>query len=322
MSSSANRADCSLGVFLNGIILMGANADWLFGRNGTANQSGRKIGYALGGGGARGLSHIGVLKVLEEHGFYPDAIAGTSIGALAGVLYAGGLRAAEIEKLALGLKLRRLALLVDPTVPLAGFVRGNRITSLLKSILGDLTFRDLKVKFAAVATDIVSGEEVILTSGSVLDAVRASFSVPGVLTPVRVGGRYLVDGGLVNEVPVNVCRDMGAEYVVGVNVIPDPSAMLERPWTERGWPRRRKPSDATQSQRRNKPPSGQRRPNLVQVLSQSLIIPGYRIARQDLVGADLAINPGVGGIGFFDFDRAVEAIAAGEQATRDALRRL
>lgn len=279
-------------------------------------SSGRKVGYALGGGGARGLSHIGVLKVLEERGVYPEAIAGTSIGALVGVLYAGGLRAAEIEEVALGVNLRRMALLVDPTVSPSGFVRGRRIASLLKSVLGDLSFRDLKVRFAAVATDIVRGEEVILTSGSVVDAVRASISVPGILTPVGVEGRYLVDGGLVNEVPVGVCRDLGAEYVVGVNVIPDPSGMLGMPWSQRRWMSRRK----AQGGKKEKPEkSGPGRPNVVQVLSQSLLIPGYRIAMQDLAAADLAISPAVGGIGFFDFDRAAEAIAAGEAAAREAL---
>jgi NTE family protein len=281
----------------------------------------RKVGYALGGGGARGLSHIGVLKVLEEHGYYPEAIAGTSIGALVGVLYAGGLKAARIEEVALGLKWRRMARLVDPTLSLSGFVQGKRITALLKSILGDLSFPDLKVKFAAVATDIVSGEEMILTSGSVLDAVRASFSVPGILTPVRVGGRYLVDGGLVNEVPVSVCHQLGAEYIVGVNVIPDPASVLAGPWSQRRWVRGKKAAAATAgSKRRKSETPGRGRPNVVQVLSQSLLIPGYRIAMHDLAEADLAISPAVGGIGFFDFDRAAEAIAAGEEAARKALR--
>ena len=283
------------------------------------SAAGRKIGYALGGGGARGLSHIGVLKVLEERGVYPDAIAGTSIGALVGVLYAGGLKAAEIEEVALRVNWRRMALLVDPAVSLAGFVQGRRVTSLLKSILGDLSFPDLKVKFAAVATDIVSGEQVILTGGSVLDAVRASISVPGILTPVSVEGRYLVDGGLVNEVPVSVCHQLGAEYVVGVNVIPDPSGMLAMPWSQRRWMRRKKTAATGGPETRKSGRPGRGRPNVVQVLSQSLLIPGYRVAMQNLAEADLAISPAVGGIGFFDFDRAAEAIAAGEAAAREAL---
>ena len=186
-----------------------------------------KIGYALGGGGARGLSHVGVLKVLEEHGLFPDVIAGTSIGALVGALYASGLKAAEIEK-ALHLDLRRLASLADVTLSLSGLVRGKRVADLLRSVLGDLTFSDLKTPFACMATDIISGEEITLQSGPVVRAVRASISVPGIFTPVKVGSRYLVDGGLVNMVPVGICRDMGAEYVVGINVIPDPSGMLHR----------------------------------------------------------------------------------------------
>jgi len=279
----------------------------------------RKVGYALGGGGARGLSHIGVLKVLEEQGVYPHAIAGTSIGALVGVLYAGGLKAAEIEEVALGLNWKRMAWLVDPAVSLAGLVQGRRVTSLLRSVIGDLSFPDLKVKFAAVATDIVTGEEVVITSGCVLDAVRASFSVPGIFTPVSVEGGYLVDGGLVNMVPVSVCHRFGAEYVVGVNVIPDPAGMLSRPWSERSWARRKKDTEASAGSGTRGSKASGRRPNVVQVLTQSLLIPGFRIAMQNLEGADVAISPAVGGIGFFDFDRAAEAIAAGEAAAREAL---
>lgn len=213
-----------------------------------------------------------------------------------------------------------MALLVDPALPLFGLLRGKRVTSLLKSILGDLSFPDLKLQFASVATDIVSGEQVVLASGSVLDAVRASISVPGIFTPVRVGGRHLVDGGLVNEVPVSVCHQMGAEYVIGVNVIPDPSGMLQRPWSERRWGRRKKANAVSaQLQERRSKTSQQKRPSLVKILSQSLIIPGYRIAMHNLSAADLAISPAVGGIGFFDFDRAAEAIAAGEEGARHAL---
>ena len=285
-------------------------------------QSRGKIGYALGGGGARGAAHIGVLKVLEEHGVFPDIIAGTSIGALVGALYSAGLKAVEIEQLALQMNWRRLARLADLTLPISGLVQGKRITSLLKSILGDLTFWDLKIRFACIATDIINGEEVMLSSGSVIRAVRASISVPGIFTPVRVGGRYLVDGGLVNEVPVTTCRYMGAEYVVGVNVIPDPAGMLQELEKEvrqgKGKKGRAtaKPSDWQTDKAKR---SWGRRPSLVKVLSQSLLIPGYRVAMQNLRDADLAISPAVGRIGFFQFDRAAEAIAAGEEAARHAL---
>jgi len=184
-----------------------------------------KIGYALGGGAARGFSHIGVLKVLEEHNIFPDIIAGSSIGALIGALYASGAKVSDIEQFALRLDLKRLVFLADLTIPTSGLIGGRRVVSLLKSILGDLTFSQLRYDFACVATDINTGEQVVLRDGSLLEAVRASISIPGIFTPVRIGGRYLVDGGLVNEVPVSVCREMGAGYVIGVNVIPDPRKM-------------------------------------------------------------------------------------------------
>lgn len=274
---------------------------------------GGKIGYALGGGGARGLSHIGVMKVLEEHGIYPDVIAGTSIGALVGALYASGLRAGDIER-ALRLDMRRLAMLADVGLSLSGLVQGKRVASALKSFLGDLTFEELKIPFACVATDIVNGQQMVLRNGPVISAVRASISVPGLFTPVRLRGRYLVDGGLVNMVPVSTCRDMGAEYVVGVNVIPDPAGWIQEPEDEAD------DEEAGRRSRLNRPKQTKAgAPNVVKVLIQSLYIPGHRIAMENLQAADLAISPEVGDIGFFQFDREVEAIEAGERAARQAL---
>ena len=279
-------------------------------------SDGARIGYALGGGGARGLSHIGVMKVLEEHGIYPDVIAGTSMGALVGALYASGLRAGDIER-ALRLDLRRLAMLADVTWSLSGLVKGKRVTAALESFLGDLTFADLKIPFACVATDIVNGQQIIMRSGPVITAVRASISVPGLFTPVKVRGRYLVDGGLVNMVPVSTCRDMGAEYVVGVNVIPDPAGRIHEPEDETDDEEEKERGRGSRLRRSKHPkPSA---PNVVKVLIQSLYIPGYRIAMENLEDADLAISPEVGNIGFFQFDKEVEAIEAGEKAARLAL---
>jgi len=279
-------------------------------------SDGARIGYALGGGGARGLSHIGVMKVLEEHGIYPDVIAGTSMGALVGALYASGLRAGDIER-ALRLDLRRLAMLADVTWSLSGLVKGKRVTAALESFLGDLTFADLKIPFACVATDIVNGQQIIMRSGPVITAVRASISVPGLFTPVKVRGRYLVDGGLVNMVPVSTCRDMGAEYVVGVNVIPDPAGRIHEPEDETDDEEEKERGRGSRLRRSKHPkPSA---PNVVKVLIQSLYIPGYRIAMENLQYADMAISPEVGNIGFFQFDKEVEAIEAGERAARLAL---
>jgi predicted acylesterase/phospholipase RssA len=186
----------------------------------------KKIGFALGGGGARGLAHIGVLKVLDEHGIVPDIISGTSIGAIIGALYAGGHKPVEIERLVLGLNWKTLLSLVDVTFPVSGFFQGRRVVTLLKSIIGDLTFQQLKYAFSCVATDIISGEQIILKEGSLVEAVRASISLPGIFTPVPISGHYLVDGGLTNTVPVSVCRDMGADFVIGINVIPNPNKII------------------------------------------------------------------------------------------------
>ncbi len=189
----------------------------------------KQIGYALGGGSARGLAHIGVLKVLEEKGIYPDVISGTSIGAIIGALYAGGHRPSEMEKLVLGLNWKKLITLGDITLPVSGFFQGKKVVSLLKSIIGDLTFEQLKYTFSCVATNIISGEQVVIKEGSLIEAIRASISIPGIFTPVLVSGRYLVDGGLVNSVPVSICREMGADVVIGINVIPEPGKLLCSP---------------------------------------------------------------------------------------------
>lgn len=263
-----------------------------------------KTGYALGGGGARGAAHIGVLKVLEEQGIFPDVIAGTSAGALVGALYARGLKPAEIEKLALELNWRDLGRFADITVPRSGLVEGKRIMTRLKSIIGDIRFSDLKLPLVCVATDIATGEEALLCEGSVADAVRASISVPGLITPVRLGGRYLVDGGLVNQVPARTCRQMGADYVVAVNVSPNPARV---PCGRKGT----RPETGE---------SGARAPSLVKVLLQVSLITGYRQAMEDVECSDLVISPPVDDIGLFEFNRAAQAIAIGEEAARRALK--
>jgi NTE family protein len=327
-----------------------------------------KIGYALGGGAARGLSHIGVLKVLHEHGISPDIIVGTSIGAIIGALYAGGLDPDDIEKLVLGLDWKRLVYLFDMTLPLNGLLQGKPVVSLLRSILGDLTFPQLRCDFACVATDIVNGEQVVLSDGSLVEAVRASISIPGILTPVAIKGRYLVDGGLINAVPVSVCREMGAGYVVGVNVVPEPSKVMCNPNQNQQYQVCEPPElgdtvDKTElatvkiihshslrthideienaAMRFFIPlsPNGENRllktlslpkekkvrrsrtksPSLIDVLSQTLTIVEYRIAVENLKGADLAISPDVENIGFWQFHNAGQAIAAGEHAARKAL---
>lgn len=253
------------------------------------------IGIALGGGGARGMAHIGVLKVLEEHGIFPRFVAGTSMGALVGALYASGLPPGELDRLARHMDWKRWVSLVDATLlRTGGFIRGNRLLSLLKILLKNQDFSTLKIPFSCVATDLRSGEEVIISSGPVAIAIRASISMPGILAPLKVGDRYLVDGGLVNEIPVDICRRMGARHVIAVNVDPDPAA-------------------AGKKSRASGPP------HFREVLTQALRIRSYHTALENVKGADMAIHPAVEQIDFWHFHRAAEAIALGEQAARETL---
>ncbi len=334
------------------------------------DKSSIKIGYALGGGGARGLAHVGVLKVLEEYGIYPDIIAGTSMGAVIGALYADGFNASEIKQLASQLDWKRLLLLTDITIPVSGLFQGRRVISLLKSILGNSTFSQLKCDFASVAADIMTGEQVVLHDGSLVEAIRASISLPGIFPPVRINRRYLVDGGLVNVVPVSVCRERGAEYVIGVNVIPEPGKKatssregrtvytreIPKPDTSRDEiepstssnayerhfrlrldsidnaiktfflyhnPKRKgrilRQSDSTRMDNPTK--SLPKAPTLLDVLSQSVTITEYRLAIENIRGADIPISPEVDDIGFWQFNKAAQAITAGEIAARRVLQR-
>lgn len=257
-----------------------------------------KIGLALGGGAARGLAHIGVLKVMEEAGIRPDAIAGTSIGAVIGAAYASGKSAREIEEIVLGLNWSKRALLFwDVTVPRTGLLRGKRIENFLKRTIGEIEFSDLKLPFACVATDLMSGEEVVMDSGPVVEALRASIAIPAIFTPLERDGRLLVDGGLRHPVPTHVVRRLGADFVIAVNVEPDARRMAKIPIEKRR--------------------SGM--PNIFDVIMQAVSIVSYQRVRGSLRRADLAIEPHTEDIGFGDFQKAREFISRGEEAARAAL---
>ncbi len=254
----------------------------------------RKIGLALGGGAARGLAHIGVLEVLEKEGIPIDMIAGTSAGAAIGALYAEGKDATRIKDLALDMGWRRLAPLVDLALPKTGFIGGRKIKKLLQSIIGDIEFRDLRIPLACVATDIMTGEEVVINQGSVLEGVRASISIPVIFTVAKRKGRYLVDGGLVTPVPVSVLKRMGADFIIAVNVMPDPSARVQQA-------------------------EEFRKPNIISVIMQSIYISSYLLVAPSLKGADIAIEPQVAHIGVGDFRRTQECILRGEWAAQGSL---
>ena len=257
----------------------------------------KKIGLALGGGAARGLAHIGVLEILDREGIPVDMIAGTSAGAAVGALYAHGKSAARIKELALDTGWRRLVSLIDLALPRSGFIEGTKIKNLLKSIMGDVSFDELKIPLSCLATDIRSGEEVVISDGSVLEAVRASISIPVIFTAVKRQGRYLVDGGLVNPVPVSTVRKMGADLVIAVNVIPTMGVRLQ-------------------------PSQKDKEPGIFQSMLHSLYIATYSLVRSSLAQADIVIEPKLPHVGYGDFHRISDSIAQGEIAAKSLVEQI
>ena len=252
-----------------------------------------KIGLALGSGGARGWAHLGVLRRLSEFGVEPACIAGTSIGSIAGALYASG-SLATMEDLATHLDWTRVAqLFFEVGLPRSGLLTGKNFMKMLRSVIPAHAVSSLRVPFAAVATDLESEAEVVLDSGSLFTAIRASIGIPGIFTPTCVGGRYLVDGGLVNPLPVSVCRAMGADYVIAVDI------------NLRAAPHRRL---------RRTPPASRPPPRIARLTEN-------QITRRELEihPPDLLIQPEVGDIMTLEFHRGPEAIDAGVRAADEAL---
>jgi NTE family protein len=264
----------------------------------------RKVGLALGGGAARGMAHIGVLEMLEKENIPIDMIAGTSAGAAVGALYAQGKSTEELKKLAQSWNWKQRAQIIDLALPRSGFIAGRRIKKLLKSIIGDVSFNELNIPFACVATDVITGEEVVINKGSVLEAVRASISVPIIFSVVKHGGRYLVDGGLVNPVPVSVLKDMGADFIIAVNVTPRLKTTPEAVYLKESY---------TNSVLKIK------EPNLFGVIMKIFSITNSQIVDASLSGADVIIEPRMVGIGMADFSHAEKCITEGGLSAIDAV---
>ena len=245
----------------------------------------KKVGLALGGGAARGLAHIGVLEVLEKEGIPIDMIAGTSMGAVVGAIYAGKKDVKFMRKLAVSFGSHKMRYFSDFTVPRTGIIKGRRIEEQLKFIIGNNTqFHDLPIPFSCVAVDIDNGEEVVIKDGLVWEAVRASSSVPVVFTIPKWRGRNLVDGGLMNPVPTKTVRDMGADFVISVNVLP------------------------------YKAVDDDREPNIFTIMMKAFYILDSKFIEASLRGSDVVIQPDVVHIAFTDFQRAEECIEKGVKA--------
>jgi NTE family protein len=265
----------------------------------------KKIGLALSSGAARGLAHIGVLRALQKEDIPIDMIAGTSIGAVIGALYAMKRNALQIEEIADGINWTRLLSLVDLALPMTGLISGRRISTFTKSIIGrDTQFSDLAIPFACVATDVMTGQEIVINEGLVMEAVRASFSIPGLFSVVKREGRFLVDGSLVNPIPVSIVKNMGAELIIAVNVLPDIGGVDKSYWTGR------------------KVRKDFKEPNIIEILMQSVYIGANQLMQTALKSADLNIEPQLPSIGPIDFHRARECILQGELATEDCIPKL
>ncbi len=294
-----------------------------------------KIGLALGGGAARGWAHIGVLRALEKAGIKPDIIAGTSIGAVVGGCYAAG-HLDQLEYFARELTVRRVFGYLDFNFAGTGLISGQRLCERLEAHLTGMTIEELPRRFTAVATEIGTGHEVWLSRGALVNAMRASYALPGIFRPVKIDGRWLFDGALVNPIPVTVCRALGARYVIAVNlnndnctrgtILPHIDHFPEAPADEYIEPAANGTAGRTKNAmrrllQRQMFGKGDDSPGISTVMVDAFNIVQDRIARSRLAGdpPDAMISPRIGGIGLFDFHRADELIKAGEAAAHREL---
>ncbi len=311
-----------------------------------------KIGLVLGSGAARGLAHIGVLKALGEENIAVDVIAGSSMGALVGACFAREAKITELEEVVLKTDWKQLLRLSDPNLAfmLKGFIHGRKVEELLKVIIGDVEFKDLKIPLAVAATDINTGEEVIIKEGSVAEAVRASISIPVIFMPVKIGNRFLMDGGIVNPVPVNAAKDMGAEFVIACNVILKPQ---ERKYS--GSMKKQKPpltlpkvkikttvlselnikiDKLLQENKakiqdfqkfikskvhKNIPGIDPNTPGIFDTILGAIYAMEYEIAQIKIKEADVIITPDTAGIAALEFYRGEEVISKGYEAVKNVL---
>jgi NTE family protein len=289
------------------------------------------IGLALGGGAGRGFAHIGVMRTLIAHGIVPDVIVGTSIGAVVGGCYAAK-QLDSLESWARSLNVRSVLSYLDISLSGAGLIRGDHLAKRLEEALTDSRIDDLPIRFAAIATEFNTGHEIWLTRGRLVEALRASYALPGIFPPVRIGGRWLVDGALVNPVPVSAARALGARLVIAVNLNADlfgRGTIIASHGSD----------DSDEAANGQSSPQGLRgmfsgerslrrqflgrrgRPGIPTVMVEAFNVMQDRITRARLAGdpPDVLISPRLGAVGWSDFHRATEAIAIGAEATEKAM---
>jgi NTE family protein len=243
-----------------------------------------KIGLALGGGAAKGFAHIGVIKMLEASGIHPDVVAGTSAGSVVGALYASGMDAFSLQETAFGLDESKIR---DVRIFSGGLVQGQALQDYVNQLVHNQPIEQLKIPFAAVSTELETGTRTVFVHGNTGQAVRASSSIPGVFEPTDVRGKHYVDGGVVSPVPVDAARQLGADFVIAVDI----SAR----------------------------PSGSNPQGMVNIVGQTIAIMGQQLGRQEMARADVVIRPNIGAIGPTDFEQKNQAILEGEKAALAAI---
>lgn len=250
-----------------------------------------KIGLALGSGGARGLAHIGVIKVLEENNIPIDFIAGSSIGAMVGGFYAAGLSVKEIEEIALSTDWRKVfSTLFEPSFK-KGLIGGEKVKTFIENYINGKSFESCKIPFVAVATDLKTGEIIVLKDGKMAPAMRASISIPLIFKPVEIGGKILADGGLSAPVPVEIVRNMGADIVIAVN--------LDKHYCDEQWS-----------------------PGWYDIANDSLNILRHHLALLNTTSADIVIEIDAGKSSWYQFVNGQDKILAGEKVMKESLPRL
>jgi len=287
----------------------------------------RKIGLALSSGMARGWAHIGVIRALRRLGFEFDIITGCSVGALAGGCYLAG-KLDQLEEWALALNKRKIVSYLDMRLRSGGLISGNRLMEELRKYIGHAQIEDFPIPYAAMTTDLVTGHEIWLQKGDLAEAMRASFSLPGIFPPVKHEGRWLADGALVCPLPVAACRALGADMVIAVNLNADIIGKSRRPGasvpTAAGFDLMQLLEETDNHDKLSLMDSMTRRvfrrdydgPSIFGVMTSSLNIMQDRITRSRLAGdpPDVHIAPRLGHLGLLEFDRTEEAIHEGEAA--------